>query len=279
MFHTLAYAARNTGGATLADTPAVTDGSISIRSGHFIFTEQYCIDSIYLQGPSITVAQIFDSTYNAINVPQLYPPNLSATVPDNPTLIPYRHLPPAIPLNEEIQVQISNGGSTVDPELAVMFIFPAPGNVPPLPAPANPPGSMGRVTAIATFTTALTFGQWSTDATLTFTNLLKGGTYCINGAQVVCANGVAFRINFVRAPLYNGIRKLFPGGMCTAAYGNRPMKEGRTYWGPLGYFDTFELPYIEILGGVTTNSATYTVYFDLTYMGLNMLANQPYTGP
>src|SRR5271168_3314216 len=124
MFHALPYYATAAGGSTYADIPAVTDPSFSTRNGHFIFTEDYCIQDVYLQGPSVTAAQIFDPTYNAINVPQLYPPNLGIAVPSNPQVIDFRKLPPQIPQNEEIAIQMSNGSGTVDPEFCVLFISP-----------------------------------------------------------------------------------------------------------------------------------------------------------
>src|SRR5207248_2273334 len=111
----------------------------------------------------------------------------------------------------------------------------------------------------------------------TFSNLLKGGTYCIINAYVFAANALAFRLNFVRAPLYKNQRKLFPGDLVQNAYGNYPNVLGDDWMGPFGYFDTFELPLIEILATANVASATYTMIIDMVYVSENMLAQQPYS--
>jgi hypothetical protein len=272
MFHIGAYFAANAAGALLADTPYVTDGVISTRNGHPIFTEDYELCAAAVNGVSLTAAQFSDATWNAINTPQLYPPMLSLTVPGNPQINDFRNWPVQIPKNEEIALQLSNNlGAATEREFGLIWVAPF-GKPRMLPAPAPGVGSVGRVRAIFTCTGAITQGVWSSDMVVTITNLIKGGTYAMVGCNLVCALGLAFRWNFVRAPLYQG-RKLYPGSLCEAAYGNVPLKEGRNFMGVLGYFDTFELPYISILAATTAGSATYTGYLDLIYMGQNMISN------
>lgn len=275
MYHTLAYYKSSTAGATLADIPAVADGSISTRNGHFIFTEDYELAMASAWGVNLTQVQFNDSSWNAINIPQIYPVNLAITPPSLPIVQDMRSWPVQIPQNEEIAVQASNNAAIyADPEYVICQIAPR-GVARTLPAPMGPAGSMGRVRALATFTTAITAGVWSSDANIVFNSLLKGGTYCIVGAYVFVPHALAWRINFVRAPLYQG-RKLFPGGLVENAYGNYPLVLGDEAMGPVGYFDTFELPLMQILASTTEASATYNVIFDMIYVSQNMLASQPY---
>jgi hypothetical protein len=273
MFHLLSYYGANAAGATLLDTPMVTDGVLSVRNGHPILTEDYEMAANAIFGASITAAQFSDATWNAINIPQIYPVNLSLAVPANPQVNDLRNWPIQMPKNEEIALQLSNNlGSSTEPEFGLVWMRPL-GQKVNIPPPASGIGSIGRVRAIFTFTGAITAGVWSSDMVVTITNLIKGGTYCLIGCNVICAHGIAFRWNFVRAPLYQG-RKLYPGSLVDAAYGNVTLREGRIWMGPYGYFDTFELPLISILAGTTTTSATYTGYLDLIYLGTNMLSNQ-----
>lgn len=273
MFHLLGYYAANAAGATLADTPMIADGSISQRNGHPILTEDFEMTASWVNGVSVIAAQFSDASWNAINTPQIYPVAKSLTIPTNPQVNDLRDWPIAMPKNEEIALQLSNNlGAATEAEFGLAWIRPA-GQTYPLPQPAPSVGRIGRVRALFTVTGALTVGVWSTDLVMTITNLIKGGTYCLAGSNLVVANGIAHRFNFVRAPLYQG-RKLFPGQLCEAAYGNVPLRQGRTWQGPMGYFDTFELPLVSILGAATTGSATYTGFLDLIYLGQNMLSNQ-----
>jgi hypothetical protein len=273
MYHLLSYYAAQAAGASYADTAFVVDNTISSRNNHPIFTEDYEVAATYVAGASITAARWSDSTWNSISQPEIYPANLSLAVPTNPQVSDMRQWPRQIPRNEEIQAQLSNNlGSSTEPEFVLAWIRPL-GFRPSLPQGAAGYGGLSRVRAIFTFTGAITVGVWSSDLVITITNTIRGGTYALVGCNVVCAHGIAYRFNFPRAPLYQG-RKLYPGNLVEAAYGNTPQKEGDIWLGELGRFDTFELPLISILAGTTTTSTTYTGYLDLIYLGSGMMSNQ-----
>jgi hypothetical protein len=277
MYQILAYGADNTNAAVLADTPALNDQNFVPVNKHWFFQESYKLMAKAVFGASVTAAQLFDSTWNSINVPQIYPVNVSATVPSNPQIVDLRKFPISIPQNEEIALQLSNNAVAPEWEFGLIFIAPMPDDL-RLPAPPQPIGNMGRVQALATVTTTLTQGAWSADATMTMTNIMHGGTYCIAGAQVICAQGIAYRMNFPRQPLYMG-RKLTPGNICVASYANIVQKEGCEWLGPMGYFDTVQYPYIAILGATTVGSTTYTVILDLIYMGPQLISQQTPPNP
>lgn len=270
MFSILAYGQAVAALNSLVQLPALADPAFVPQNSNFIFYEPYRIIGLYGHGVSLTALQLFDTTWNSLNVPQIYPVDLSLNIPANPNVLDYRQYPLDIPMNEQIQVQASNNlAMGTESEALLMWITP-PSDPRTIPPPPPPYGNMGRIRALFTTTIALTANAWSPDAAVTVPNLIKGGTYCVVGCQLVAARGVAVRINFPRAPLYQG-RKLFPGDLCTAAYGNVPSKLGPQAWGPWGYFDTTEYFQMAVLANTTVASATYTGYLDLIYMGQNLI--------
>jgi hypothetical protein len=269
----LGYYVSNNG--LLTDTPAITtnETSFSARNGHWIFTEQYDLAAVFIAGATVTQAQIFDSTYNAINIPQLYPPNLSITPLTNPNVLDLRMQPWPIPMNEEFAMQISGGAGGAEPDYALLWIVPS-GSAPWLVAP--PPNTLGspRIYANVTATVALTAQVWSPFVTMAFVNPLKGGAYQVNGAWWIVGHSLAYKHNFVKAPLYNN-RKMFPGGLVENAYGNVPLRHGTGWMGAHGRFNNFELPQVAFLGTTTEASATYNGVLDLTYLGNTGADAQP----
>ncbi len=254
----------------LTDGVAIPDTSFSARggasgAGHWIFTEPYTLQAIAGAGATITQMQLFNATLNAVNIPQIYPINEAIVPLTNPNVMDLRQAPIPLPMNEELAVQISGGAGGAEPDYGLIWIKPSgPGAMdytPITPTLANP-----RVFAAVTATIVLTAGSWSPFVNITFTNPLKGGAYQMNGAYWVVLHGLAYRTNFVKAPLYQG-RKLFPGGLTEAAYGNVPLRFGTNWLGPQGRFNNFELPQVSVLGSTTTGSTTYSGILDLTYLG------------
>lgn len=273
MYQILAYGSTSvTGGTLLADIPAIVDPNFSSRGGtngsaHWIFTEPYNLLAIAAFETTLTAAQLQDPLWNSINIPQIYPVNLGIVPPTNPQVMDLRGMPMPIPQDEEIQYNASNGlaSSLTEASYALAFIAPPT----QMTMPQMPSLQYPRVKCIFTVTLTLTAGAWSTDAVLTFTNPLKGGSYLVLGTYLVCAHALAYRLNFVRAPLYMG-RKLQPGGLVENAYGNIPLMKGLDWLGPQGAFNNFELPKLAVLGTTSESSATYTGYMDCIWLGSSM---------
>lgn len=269
MYQILAYFLSNNA-TLLTDIPAIIDPNFSSRGGtngsaHWIFTEPYQLVGMAAAGATITAAQLFDPTFNAVNIPQLYPPMLAIVPPTNPQIMDFRNTPIDLPMNEEIAMQISGGAGGAEPDYGLLWIKPKGdqnGKQSIMPSTLQNP----RLLCNVTVTVALTAGVWSADAAITFVNPLRGGAYQVNGLNIVCLHGLAFRINFVKAPMYQG-RKLLPGNLVETTYGNVPLRQGADWLGPMGRFNNFELPKLSILGSTTTGSATYTGYLDVTYLG------------
>jgi hypothetical protein len=259
-------AANNQAAGVVADGVAVNGGDFSIRNNHFILTEPYEIAAAVAFGTTLTAAQIDTPTIDAFNPLQVYPTIAGGIIPPaNPNVMDLRNSPIALPMNEEIKFQLAGGAGGAEIDAGIIFIRPTgAGKVDYAIMPStltNP-----RFVAIFTATIVKTAGAWSPFVAITFTNPLRGGGYQMNGLFLVCATSMAFRINFVKAPMYQG-RKLFPGGLNENAYGNQILRYGANWLGGLGRFNNFELPQISTFGGSTVGSATFTGYADLTYLG------------
>lgn len=268
MYAILGYfnSANNQAAGVVSDTPAIVDGNFSIRNNHFIFTEQYSLVATAALGATLTAAQLDSPTIDAFNPMQIYPTIASGIVPPtNPNVMDLRMNPIPIPLNEELQLKLAGGAGGAEPDYGIIWLRASgPGAVDyvvPTPTLTNP-----RFFALFTATLVLTAGVWSPFGGITFTNPLRGGAYQCNGAFLVCAHAVAYRINFVKSPMYAG-RKLYPGGLVENAYGNQILRFGDAWLGGQGRFNNFELPQMAVLGSTTETSATYTGYMDLSYLG------------
>lgn len=268
MYQVLAYCAAANNGL-LTDSIAIPDTSFSARGGvggaaHWIFTEPYNLMACMGAGATITQIQLFDATYNAINIPQIYPVNLAITPLANPNVMDLRSMPLPLPTNEEIAVQISGGAGGAEDDYAVIWIMPTGNgqNVQGMmPSLTNP-----RVFAAVTATLTETAKQWSQFGNIVFTNPIKGGAYQQNGAWWVVGHALCYKMNFVKAPLYQG-RKLYPGSLVENAYGNVPLRFGTNWLGVQGKFNNFELPQVSVLATTSEASATYNGILDLTYLG------------
>lgn len=269
LFQVLAYFITANNGL-LTDGIAVPDTSFSARGGagganHWIFSEPYDLHAMVAASATPTQAQLFDATLNAINIPQIYPLIAGIVPPSNPNIMDLRHMPIPLPMNEEIAMQISAGAGGAEPSYGLIWIKPSAGFGPSYPIPA-PSLTMPRVFANVTTTAVLTAGTWSPFTNITFTNPLKGGAYQVNGAWWIVPFSLAYKHNFVKAPLYQG-RKLFPGSYTENARNNVPLRFGSQWMGPHGRFNNFELPQVSFLGTTNTASTTYSGILDLSYLG------------
>jgi hypothetical protein len=264
VYHLLAnYASVNS--ATPVQLNGVNDGQFTQNNNAFIFTELYLLMGVFHSGLATVYADINDPTLNAINPFQIYPINAALAPSSNPNVMDLRQAPQLIPMNEQFMARANNAAGGAAANIQLWWIQ---ANGPGVPDWSIRPGTPQnpRTFALFTCTVALTVGVWSPLVQVNFPNPLKGGAYQINGANLVCANGTAYRWMFPKQPLYAG-RKLQAGGLCDAAYGNNPLRFGSGWLGGQGRFNYFEPPQIQIIANATTGSATYTGYMDLTYLG------------
>lgn len=271
MFAMLANSLATGGAVTNADMPAAADPAFSIRNDHYILTEQYNLLGGCAFGADITALQGNTPHLTWVNPPQVYPPNLSVTVPANVQTWDLRRSPLALPQGEEIQWGTTASGS--ETETLFTWLGTPSWNM------SVPQGGLWRGLVLCTGTVTKVAGAWSADGTLAITNQLRSGTYCVIGAYCVLTGLLAFRLNFTHQPLYNG-RKLYPGDIAAASYAQIPNRFGDNWLGIWGYFNTVELPLLEVWG-IASGAVTPSVLLDCVYVSqdlnaLNNYANAPW---
>lgn len=264
----LAYSVATGTNDSQVDMAAIGDPNFSRRGGssgfgHWIFTEAYDLVAAFAIDPFATRRTWNVPSWNAIAQSEVQPVNRSTNMPGNPQVRDYRNYPPAIPQDEEIACLES--GNNVGPAGEAFHIF----WISPSGSQRSVTRGLQRVIMQFTATIAQSSQNWSVDAGITLSQTLKGGNYAVNGAYLQAANGLAFRLNFVRAPTYNG-RKLLPGGLCWQAIGDVPQKEGIDWLGEWGRFNNFELPQVAVLSNTVASpgNVTATGYLDLAYLGM-----------
>lgn len=265
-WHLLAYNAAAAGINTVnLDFTAVTEPDFTSRNGHFILTDPYQLGGIMLVGASVIRGRLQIPTYNAIGEFSILSANRALQPTSNAqwdSLIGYT---PQLPINEEIQVQVSNNlGAATEQENALLLLLatdwsrnlPQSSRMPPI------------IPVRATFTVTPTINAWSGPQAINLSQALRGGVYAVVGAVCQGTNAAAFRLIFPRYRLWHG-RKLRPGWPVQNAIGDvvqtqiDPWVIGMGEW---GRFHTFELPQAEVLG-TTAASTTYQLFLWLVFLG------------
>ena len=273
-YHTLAYnASAAAAGASNVDLSVVPDTEVSSRNSHGIFTERYKMLAVSAVGVSITRGRFQVPKWNAVGEMSIINANRALEPPSNPQWDLYLAYPPELPQNEEFQVQLSNNlGAATEQENVILQLAPDDWN-------QNIPKGELLFVQRATFTLTPTINVWSGGQVLTFSQSLRGGVYAVVGGVVQGTDAVAWRIIFPRNKMYHG-RRLRPGGLIQNAIGvviNNQIDPWVMGLGVLGYFHTFELPTIEVLGA-TAAAITYQVYLWLVRLGEDVSILNQYTG-
>jgi hypothetical protein len=262
-YHTLAYnLSAAAAGATNSDMTAATDTEVSIRNGHYIFTERYRMLAAAAVGVSVTRGRYQVPKWNAIGEFGIFNANRALTPPTNPQWDLYLAAPPELPQNEEFQVQLSNNlGAGTEQESVIIQAAPDDWtqNI-----------DRGEMILQVRATSAVTniLNAWSGPFALTLAQSLRGGVYAIIGTVVQGANAVAWRWIFPRNKMYHG-RRLRPGGLVQTAIGDVYCNQIDPWvlgWGVKGAFHTFELPQIECFG-TAAGATTYQIFMWLARIG------------
>jgi hypothetical protein len=266
--------ANNQAAGVVADAPFVQDGMFVPTNNHPIFSESYSLVAATAVGASLTAAQIDSPSIDAFNPMQVYPVSSTLKNAANPNIMDLRQSPILLPINEEIKFQIAGGAGGAEPDLGLIWIQAnTPGGWDLSIKPATPTNP--RFLAVGTAAVVvLTAGVWSPFYNFTITSPLRGGIYQVNAFWLVCADGLAYQINFPRMPLVGG-RKLFPGNLCDQTYGNQINRFGGTWLNGLGRFNRYEGFQIRVLANTTLGAATYTGYADLSYVSSAGMETSP----
>jgi hypothetical protein len=250
-----------TGGAvTDADMSAAADDIFSQRSAHYILTNRYILRAIFGMGATMARLNLQIPVFNAVGRFNVWPLNLSsANVLSPPRVAWLDEAAPELPQREEITLKATAGAS--ENEYAILFPF-TPGHN------RNIPSNQLVIPTRWTFTPTQVANAWSAAVALTAEQSLRGGVYSVIGAQAVNAGGIAFRLHFPRARMYNG-QYLRPGWLCQQAIGDQEelrMQQSPFVFGEWGRFQTFEQPQISVYSAGTASAASELRLW-LAYLG------------
>jgi hypothetical protein len=252
------------------DFSAVSDPDFTQRNGHFTLTEPYRMLGAMAVGASVIRGRFQIPTWNALGEWQLFNVNRGLQPTSNPQWDWYGAFGPPIPMNEEVQVQLSNNlGAATEIENCGLLLATQDWT------PAMPAG-LAKFIVRASFTVTPTLNAWSGPQTIALSANLRNGVYAVVGATLQGTNAAFFRIVFPKYRLYMG-RKLRPGGPVQTNIGDVLSNQLPIYQmslGEWGRFHTFELPGIEVLGTAAV-STTYQAFLWLVYLGADQsLLNQ-----
>jgi hypothetical protein len=249
-------------GATNTDLTAANDPDFTARSGHYTLTEPYRLGGVLPVGASVIRGRFQMPTWNALGEWIIFNANRSLQPPSNPQFDLYLAAPPPLPMNEEIQVQLSNNlGAATEIENCGLLLLTKDWT-------PQRPAAIATMIVRATFTVTPTLNVWSGGQTIALSASLRNGVYAVVGATCQGTNAAFFRIIFPKYRLYLG-RKLRPGLPVQTAVGdvlNNQINPWQLALGEWGRFHTFELPQVEVFGTAAVGT-TYQVFLWLAYLG------------
>lgn len=264
-FALLAYQGSPGVNAASFDLTALNDPDFSQKNGHYIFSERYQIISLAHFEASATRANLSAPTWNALGKANIWPVNVSANVPSpGPPRVDERFsYPMPVPINEEVQFQVSNNlGAATEQAWGLIQVCTTDFS-------RNLPKGQMPIMVRATATYNPGSLVWSGPQSITFEQSLRGGVYAVVGAECQGAALIAFRLIFPRYRLAYGVRKLRPGWMCQQAIGDLIYPQqmtGPMAWGEWGRFHTFEPVQMESVMTTGANT-THELRLWLVFLG------------
>lgn len=261
-YHTCAFnlSAAAAGGSNL-DATFVTEPVLRGQNNHLILTAPFKLLAVAPVGVSVTRGRWQIPKWNFYGEPTIMSANRALTPPANPQWDFWAEQGPMMPMNQEIQLQLSNNlGAATEQENGVVQLGTPNWNRQLEPA-------LFSLWTRASFTLTPTINVWSGGQALSLAQSLLGGTYGVRRAFVQGANAVAWRFIFARPLNYSGY-PLRPGDLVQTAIGDQASYQVQPWtspWGRMGYFSTLELPQIEVLGA-TAGAITYQVFMLLDYL-------------
>lgn len=248
-------------GATNSDATFVTDTVLRGQNSHLILTAPFKILGVTLVGASVIRGRWQIPKWNFYGEPTIYSCNRGLQPIANPQWDIWYEAGMPLPMNQEIQLQISNNlGAATEIENGIVQLG-TPDWSRNLEAP------MFSFWTRATFTVTPTLNGWSGAQSLSLAQSLLGGTYGVRRAIVQGTNSAAWRWIFARPKVYKGY-PLRPGDLVQTSIGDQlgyQLLPWHAPWGRMGYFSTLELPQIEVLG-TAASSTTYQCFLLLDYL-------------
>lgn len=253
-------AAYNESVAQLTDTDinAVQDGILTVRNSHLIFTSPMDLLAAFACGSLTDRVRFGNAGMTQRGQPHIWPHEQSATIPDLPQFKDMREYPMALPMNEELTVLATTNAAGPSDVNAVLWLGDPGWN-------ANLPNALDRLTVRATVVIAAgAESAWTNPVEVVFERDLWNGVYSVIGANVVAANAIAFRLQFIDQPQVQ-MKQFRPGGLVQDTIALAPNHRLMEGWGEWGRFHTFNPPLVQTLDD--TAGGTYEVRLDLLYLG------------
>jgi hypothetical protein len=228
------------------DLAAITDQSITISNGHYIFMVPIKVIGAYGLGTSLTRVKLQTPKTRARANPYIRPFDRAIVVPDRAHYADLKACPIALNPIDETQVLVSNnlGAAT---EIETVAIWVDDGNT------QHQQGD--TFTVRATTVVAPAAGVW-TAGTITFDQVLPAGRYSVIGMEAIGGNIMVARLVFPGQSWRPGVI-----GSPTAISGYPGDYFRHGYLGEFGQFESIAQPQIEILSvGAQANP---DIYLDL----------------
>ena len=256
-WHLLAYEQNQTSSTNNA-ADMVPDGVLTRRNNRLISTDPLDLIGAAAMGSGILRARFNNIGLITRGIPHIWPVIRSATVPDRPGWMDLRQAPVALPVNEEIVVEITDNAVAAADNWVLLWLA-GPGYS------RNQQRGAERLTVRATATgSGGSETTWGNLVDLTFERDLIGGVWSVRGVECVAPNCVAFRFRFPRQPETFG-RQWRPGGLVTNATGNVSQDGLFDGFGEWGRFNTYEPPQVQFLGDAAGVSAE--LFLHLEFLG------------
>lgn len=257
MFHLFAYG-KNLGLVTNSPLDAVPDDVLSINNNNLVLTNRFRLGAVFGYGANLSRLRFGNVGLTQLGQSHIWPLNASATVPNTPNIDDRLNDQLILPMDEEITIEATTTSATAANHHALLWLFPSNYSF-------NIPGGIDRFKTYATVTiTASPALRWSPLSNITFERDLYNGAYAVVGCAVFSPNAQAFRLRFVDSGEYGG-RQLRPGGLCQQSVNGNMFARQFGGLGVWGRFHTFSRPQLQVYNDTT--GGTYTVLFDLVYLG------------
>lgn len=247
--------AAGTASASYETITGVADQSMPFgQSGTFLPQVPYKIRAAFIRYLHATQARLNSPWLRRNFLPEIFPAEVAATVPDNPAFVYYDDYGPMLQGGEGFTLEVSSDGTGGTRVQGVLFLDDV----------YSVPVSGQAFTMAYDVSVTTTAGVW-TVATGTARQQLTAGTYEVVG---IAASGT--EASCVRL-VYTGIGGARPGCIPMSTYGNtyspQIFRFGRM--GSLGRFTQISQPQFEFLGFAGATE-TPVVYLDLVKVSDNI---------
>jgi hypothetical protein len=221
------------------------------QNGNFIPRANEQIFAAIVAGVGVTAAQINTPKLRQVTLPEIYPPNVSATLLNPPPFAWYDMYGPNINAVDPLAVGASTYGTGASDVFAALFSRPQKVTAPKGPVFVVP----------CTFSITTVKGAW-VNGPIVFPTNLPYGSYSIVGMRVQTAGALAARLYIP------GGADFRPGVICDGAYGNYQIDD---YWqmgnaGLYGVFKSTAQPTLDLFG-LAAGAQTGVCFLNLIYNG------------